>query len=154
MKYFLVTPVGFGAISRNQIFHAIFPESIIKLKLHINALELFSIVVAVHIWGGTFQGKKILIFCDNEASVKVINSGSSKDAFMQDCLRELCYMAAVFQFDIKAKHILGEENRLVDFLSRWQTHKKYAVMFNESIAKNIYEEIKVEKCHFRFLNNW
>jgi hypothetical protein len=43
--------------------------------------------------GGTFQGKKILIFCDNEASVKVINSGSSKDAFMQDCLRELCYMA-------------------------------------------------------------
>jgi hypothetical protein len=54
-----VTPVGFGAISRNQIFHAIFPESIIKLKLHINALELFSIVVAVHIWGGTFQGKKI-----------------------------------------------------------------------------------------------
>ena len=81
MKYFLVTPVGFGAISRNQIFHAIFPESIIKLKLHINALELFRIVVAVHIWGGTFQGKKILIFCDNEASVKVINSGSSKDAF-------------------------------------------------------------------------
>jgi hypothetical protein len=63
------------------------PESIIKLKLHINALELFSTVVAVHIWGGTFQGKKILIFCDNEASVKVINSGSSKDAFMQDCLR-------------------------------------------------------------------
>jgi hypothetical protein len=27
-------------------------------------------------------------------------------------------------------------------------------MFNQSIAKNIYEEIKVEKCHFRFLNNW
>jgi hypothetical protein len=114
-----VTPVGFGAISRNQIFHAIFPESIIKLKLHINALELFSIVVAVHIWDDTFQGKKILYFCDIESSVKVINSGSSKDAFMQNCLRELCYIAAVFQFDIRAKHILDEENRLVDFLSRW-----------------------------------
>ena len=73
---------------------------------------------------------------------------------MQDCLRELCYMAAVFQFEIRAKHILGEDNRLADFLSRWQTHKKYAVMFNQSIANNIYEEIKVEKCHFRFLNNW
>jgi hypothetical protein len=43
-------------------------------------------------------------------------------------------MAAVFQFDIRAKHILDEENRLADFLSRWQTHKKYAVMFNQSIA--------------------
>jgi hypothetical protein len=58
---------------------------------------------------------------------------------------------------MEAKHILGEENRLADFLSRWQTHKKYAAIFNQSIAKNIYEEIKVEKCHFschfRFLNN-
>jgi hypothetical protein len=26
---------GLGAISRNQFFHAIFPEFIIKLKLHI-----------------------------------------------------------------------------------------------------------------------
>jgi sulfur carrier protein ThiS len=43
---------------------------------------------------------------------------------------------------------IGEENRLADFLSRWQTQEKYAVMFNQSIAKNIYEEIKVEKCHF------
>jgi hypothetical protein len=50
--------------------------------------NLFSIVVAVHIWDDTFQGKKIFFFCDNEASVKVINSGSSKDAFMQDYLRE------------------------------------------------------------------
>jgi hypothetical protein len=63
-------------------------------------------------------------------------------------------MAAVFQFEIRAKHIMGEENRLADFLSRWQIHKKYAVMLSQSIAKTIYEEIKVEKCHFRFLNNW
>jgi hypothetical protein len=56
-----------------------------------------------------YKEKKILFFCDNEASVKVINSGSSKDAFMQDCLRELCYIAAVFQFDIRAKHIFGVE---------------------------------------------
>lgn len=62
MKYFLVTPVGFGTISRNKICHAIFPESIIKLKLHINALELFSIVVAVHIWDDTFQGKRFYFF--------------------------------------------------------------------------------------------
>jgi hypothetical protein len=31
-------------------------------------------------------------------------------------------MAAVFQFDIKAKHILGEENRLTDYL---QNENKY-----------------------------
>jgi hypothetical protein len=48
----------------------------------------------------------------HEASVYVINSGSTKDTFMQNCLRELCYIEAIYQFKIKAKHIAGEENRL------------------------------------------
>jgi hypothetical protein len=47
-----------GKTERNQFKSLLTTESIIKLKLHINALELFSIVVAVHIWGGTFQGKR------------------------------------------------------------------------------------------------
>ena len=39
------------------------------------------------IWGKQFGGKKILVYCDNGASVKVLNSGLTKDEFMQCCLR-------------------------------------------------------------------
>lgn len=39
------------------------------------------------IWGKQFGGKKVLVYCDNEASVKVLNSGFTKDEFMQCCLR-------------------------------------------------------------------
>ncbi|CAC5425563.1 unnamed protein product [Mytilus coruscus] len=42
---------GFGAITSNQYFHAVFPPDITKDQLHINCLELFAIVVAVKIWG-------------------------------------------------------------------------------------------------------
>jgi hypothetical protein len=35
------------------------------------------VIVAVQIWGKKLKGKTLLIFCDNEASVTVINSGST-----------------------------------------------------------------------------
>jgi hypothetical protein len=44
------------------------------------------------IWGKQFGGKKVLVYCDNEASVKVLNSGFTKDEFMQCCLREICFI--------------------------------------------------------------
>ena len=60
---------GFGAISSNQFFHALFPSFIKENQLHINCLELLAIVIAIKIWGHQIKGKQILIFCDNEASV-------------------------------------------------------------------------------------
>lgn len=145
---------GFGAITSNQYFHAVFPSDITKDQLHINCLELLAIVVAVKIWGKTFCGKKILIFCDNEASVQVINSGSSKDAFMQTCLRELCFIQASFQFEVRARHILGVENRLADYLSRWHCSHKYRELFKSAISVDRYEEVPVLMSDFSFLNNW
>ena len=51
---------GFGAISSNQFFHALFPSFIKENQLHINCLELLAIVIviATKIWGHKFKGKK------------------------------------------------------------------------------------------------
>jgi hypothetical protein len=43
---------------------------------------------------------------------KVLNSGFTKDEFMQCCLREICFIAATHEFEIRAKHIAGKENRI------------------------------------------
>jgi hypothetical protein len=55
---------GFGAISSNQFFHALFPSFIKENQLHINCLELLAIVIviATKIWGHKFKGKTILIW--------------------------------------------------------------------------------------------
>jgi hypothetical protein len=45
--------------------------------------ELLTISIAMKIWGKLFGGQKVLVYCDNEASVKVLNSGFTKDEFMQ-----------------------------------------------------------------------
>ena len=56
---------------------------------------------------------------DNEAVANVINSGKSRDTDLQNALREIALIAARHQFVIKARHIPGVDNRVPDWLSRW-----------------------------------
>ena len=90
-----------------------------KRKLHINALGLLTIVVALKLWGKLLRGKKVLIFCDNMSSCNVINKGLSRDDFHQSCLREICFVAVTNEFTLKAQHTSGQDNRIADILSRW-----------------------------------
>ena len=95
------------------------PDDIRQLDLHISDLELYTIVIAVKLWASQLTGLCVLIACDNEAATISINSGKSKDPFMQKCLRELWFIAAVHDFEIPSVHIPGTKNLVADWLSRW-----------------------------------
>jgi hypothetical protein len=58
-------------------------------------------------------------------SVRVLNTGATSNTFRQSCLREICFGAAVTNFDVKAKHIAGCENRIPVLLSRWDLNSKF-----------------------------
>ena len=79
---------------------------------------------ALKTWGHQLGRAKLRVYCDNEATVLVINSGKSRDRFMQQCLRELCYVTAKAQCVLRAVHLPGVQNRLPDLLSRWQISKQ------------------------------
>ncbi len=53
-----------GGLHIGDIYHTTLPEAISKKGLHINGLELLTIVVACMMWGDT--GKRIVVQCDNE----------------------------------------------------------------------------------------
>ena len=55
-------PSGCGGIMQSWCLHETFPPNIVKRKLHIYALELLTIVVALKPWGKLLRGKKVLIF--------------------------------------------------------------------------------------------
>ena len=109
----------FGAVCREEYIRGEWPDEIKQLDLHISGLELFTIVMAVKVWGKDLSGLCIVIACDNEPASIAINSGKSKDNFMQQCLRELWFIAAVQEFEIRAAHIPGRENFVADWLSQW-----------------------------------
>ena len=101
-----------------QFFHKTFPEKILGQKLSINALELLTIVMAAKVWGIGWKGKRIVVQCDNEISVMVLNTGRCRNPILANCLRELELLTARYEFEIRAHHIPGVENRIPDALSR------------------------------------
>ena len=145
---------GLGAINSDQYFHAVFPSFIQDLHLHINSLELLTIVVSLKMWGKNAMGKKIVVYFDNEASVTVLNTGFSRDMFMQSCLREICYLAAVHGFEVRSRHIVGVENRAADYLSRWHSNYKNTVNIKSCIEGGNYCEVEMLEELFMFSHDW
>ena len=95
--------------TEREFFHGEFPEEIKKRQLSINALELLTVVVAAKVWRKKWHGMWIVICCD-ETSVTVLNTGRAYNSFLLGCLRELEFVAAKCEFEMKAVHIPGVEN--------------------------------------------
>ena len=63
---------------RGEYFHTPFPSFVLNDCCHINGLELITLLVAVRLWGYQCKYKCLLIFCDNLATVTVLNTGKCK----------------------------------------------------------------------------
>ena len=73
-------------------------------------LELFTIVMAVVLWGERFANRKVRFHCDNLGVVQAINSLSAS------CLLGSCN----FWSCVVAKHVAGVSNSVADALSHSQ----------------------------------
>lgn len=146
--------VGCGGVYQGHYFHASFPDFIAGQRLHINALELLTIVVALKLWGRLLVAKRIKLYCDNYASVLTLNTGRSRDPFMQACLREICLLASIHEFEIRAVHLPGVTNRIPDFLSRWDLSPAMQEKFRVATAHLSMVESFVPLQYFQFDHKW
>ena len=126
--------VGCGGICSGEYFHIGFPKKIRDQGLPIHSLEMLAVLLAVRIWGAHLQTLKIQIYCDNEAAVRVINSGKTKDSFLGSCIRELWLEVSKYGFQLRAVHLPGEQNRVPDWLSRWDCGQSYRDLFYQFIG--------------------
>ena len=144
--------VGCGGICLGEYFHTSFPKDIKDQELPIHCLEMLAVLLGVRIWGVHLQSLKVQIYCDNDAAVQVINSGKTKDAFMGSCIRELWLEVSKYGFQLRAVHLPGEENRVPDWLSRWDCGQSYRELFFGFISgePDKYTEISVNPDLFKF----
>lgn len=120
-----------GATCFGECISFLFPPHINELALHINALELYVLVMAVKFWAPRLAGSKFQISCDNEAAVQVVRSGRTKDLFMQRCLRQLWFTAARYDLELHILHVLGVHNVFADCLSCWDLDESFSRRFHE-----------------------
>ena len=112
---------------------AFFPCKISKLLFcsggfHITALEMFAIIICLKLWGKNFKGKRIIVYSDSNSACLVVNTGKARCPILQECLREICYLAAINEFELRLQHLDRQSNRIADHLSRlhlgaWHQHK-------------------------------
>ena len=97
-------------------------------------------MAAIKIWEHKLTGTYFWVLVDNEAVATILNTGASRDKFLQQVLREILMTAAKGQFMIKAKHIKGVDNRIPDWLSRWhepEARKNFRRFSREKSLKRI-----------------
>lgn len=143
-----------GGFWNGHFFHSRFPEHILRQRLHIGALEMLSLVLCLHLWGQHLQHMKIVVLCDNQSVCVTLNTGKARCPWLQSCLREISYYAAINEFEIRAQHLSSEENRIADHLSRWHAGEKHELNFR-SLTKgfNLTEWI-VNEADFVLSNDW
>ena len=143
-----------GGYWEGSFFHAKFPDKILSQNFHINILEMLSVILCLRLWGSCYKGKRIKIFCDNLSVCCVINSGRAKCSILQSCLRELAFLNAIYQCEVRAVHLDTESNRLADHLSRWYTHKCHEQQFYLLTRGCNLTEYIIHESLFDFINEW
>ena len=110
---------GLGAYFKDQIYTI--PLARGYNHFHIVQLEMLNVLVAVRVWANEWRGKTIVIACDNQAVVSVINTGKTKDVVLATIARNIAMEVALADINLRLIHILGKNNIIADSLSRYYT---------------------------------
>ena len=120
---------GCGGLTQYQYFHVQFPADVLARFSEIHLLEALAILEALRLWVHLWAGCRIQVFCDKAALGSALTSGRVKDQSLAAISREIWYLAVSHDFELRAVHLPGEENRAADLLSRWHIDGSFEVRF-------------------------
>ena len=83
-------------------------------------LELFPVVVALRLWAHTFQNRKVIFVCDNQAVVSIINRQTSKNRRVMSLVRFMVTLCLKHNILFRSRHISSHDNVIADAISRFQ----------------------------------
>ena len=134
--------IGCGAIWSPRWFQykwCDYPASVASLQDEdsITFKELLPIVFACGVWGPAWQNSQVLVQCDNQGAVAVVNSGYSKVQAIMHLLRCLFFIRARFNIYLRAMYIPGEGNVLADAISRDNLDILFAQVPRAAVSRTI-----------------
>jgi hypothetical protein len=112
----------------SQWFQGTWPENwtVTKGNRNIALLELVPIVLALELWADTIRGKKIILFCDNQALTYIINKSTTTHPDIMALVRRLVVTCMLHNILVSAEHIPGYQNVIADRFSRFQNAQALA----------------------------
>ena len=89
---------GLGGMWVNFVYHLPLPRGFRNLDIVHH--EMVNSVLALCLFAQYWAGSRILIKCNNDTIVKVLNAGKARDPFLGACARNVWYMAALSDIDL------------------------------------------------------
>ena len=109
---------GIGGVCNNEWFSSRVPRRYRSRDIQFK--EAFAILHAILRWGDTWANHHLTIYCDNEAVVAWLTSGTCRSSQSMPIVRMISMMAACLQFSYSCVWIPTKENSLADTASRFQ----------------------------------
>lgn len=94
-----------------------FLKSLLLKVIILQFLKCIQLYLALN-YGRNFKGKKKYRFYDNLAVCQEINSGKAQREIVQDGLREIAFVTAIYEFQVRMVHLSSKEKRICESLSR------------------------------------
>ena len=83
-------------------------------------LEMVPVLLAIWVWSGLLQNKKVKFFIDNEALVAILNKQTSRSKRLMQLVRPFVLACMSDNITFKAIHIGSKQNSVADAISRRQ----------------------------------
>ena len=139
---------GFGMVWGSRALAGLFPAEFEELD--INKKEMITVMAAVKHWFKDLSNLRVRIFVDNQVCVALLNYGITRSSFLATCLREIQYVMAQYNIELKAEYIPSKQNCLADMCSRAFTSELHFSNFNKCLLNKtlILEDLFYNKLYF------
>ena len=130
--------IGMGGIFKKQWIQGLWDMAFLESNNpSIAYLELFALTTGVIAWAKDFQNKRVILNCNNEDIVEMVNASTSNCKNCMVLIRLLTLQSMIHNVRSFVQHVSGISNDLSDSLSRNRLNKfhqlalKYGKTFNE-----------------------
>ena len=141
-----------GTLQGKEYFRLRLPEH--WRGVNIAYLEILAVVVCLKVWGAEIKGKRVLMLCDNEAVVSVLGTGKARDRFLQAAMREVVYLLALAEAELRVQYVRSSSNKLPDYLSRWYQSTEVRRKFHGVIRDGSWKRRKPGVKSLEFVHDW
>ena len=136
-----------------EFFSRPFPLHLKSHKIYIHVKEFLVSIISIKLWGHLWEGKRVAIYCDNEAVVKTMVYQKPKDPELQRCLREILFYVCKFRFQPIFLRITTDDNEIADYISR--VHDRDAIAAKLSArGRHDMRHVHVDDELFDFVADW
>lgn len=112
-----------GAFYNGDLFYTVWQEDYPQIAdACINYKEAMIAVLALQRWGHLFANKFVFLYTDNQCAVSILNKCSCKNETLMQCMKDMFWVSAKYNFVVKAIYMQGCLQVIPDAISRLHEH--------------------------------